>query len=42
MAQKRKGQLKTVAEWATHLRHFGKKKAARRERKAGKELVDPD
>ncbi|MFN4909128.1 MAG: hypothetical protein ACK5H0_08880 [Bacteroidota bacterium] len=36
MAHKRKGQLTPVAKRAKHLRPFGKKQAAKRERKAGK------
>lgn len=42
MAHKRKGQLKTVAERAKHLRPFGKEKAVKRERKPEKELVEHD
>lgn len=42
MAHKRKGQLTSVTERAKHLRPFGKKQAAKRERKAGKNAAKRD
>lgn len=39
MANKRKGQLTVIAEWAKHLSKFWHRQFWKRERKAGKKLI---
>jgi len=42
MANKKKGQLTTTSEWAKHLRKYLKRKFWKKERQAGKKIIEKE